>query len=247
MRYFVPDICVTAEAPPETTVQDKFGGLPFGLGADKWPKCKECGKSHSLLAQLNHDPERLDLGRAGRVLFVFQCNHEPGLCASWEAHSGANACLVVEPEELGHRPSELPDDQPVVDNEVRVLTWIERDDGLEASLMPAFFSSHSFDHMSDEVLGRVTWGTRLGGMPRWLQSAEEGPGADWQFVGQLGSTHSFLRPPTTRHAWISEDPDRWEGRTHLGRGPNFGDGGIAYLFLLRAGGTPRACMLWQCL
>jgi hypothetical protein len=33
MRYLVPDVCVTAEAPPETKVQDKFGGLPFDLGA----------------------------------------------------------------------------------------------------------------------------------------------------------------------------------------------------------------------
>src|SRR5262249_14777262 len=114
MRYFVPDICVAAEAPPETTAQDKLGGAPFGLRQDKWPRCRECGKSQSLLAQLTHDPARLELGRTGRVLFVFQCNHDPGMCDTWDAHSGANACIVVEPEELGPRLAELPDDRPIV-------------------------------------------------------------------------------------------------------------------------------------
>ena len=69
---------------------------------------------------------------------------------------------------------------------------------------------------------------------------------DWQFAGQLDSTHSFLRPPKLRHAWISEDCERFEGRTHFGEGPNFGDGGIAYLFLRQAAGMPRGCLLWQC-
>src|ERR1700686_2452335 len=134
MRYFVPDICAADEAPPETTAQDKFGGIAFGLSQDKWPKCNDCGRSQSLLAQLAHDRTRLDLGRTGRVLFVFQCDHDPGMCATWDAHSGANACIIVEPEDLGQRQVELPDDQPTVENEVRVLAWIEKDDGLPTSL-----------------------------------------------------------------------------------------------------------------
>ena len=137
MRYFVPDICAAAEAPPETAAQDKFGGIPFGLGQVMWPTCKECGKSQSLLAQLTHDHRRLDLGRAGRVLFAFQCNHDPGMCATWDAQSGANACIIVEPEELGHALTDLPGDRPTVENEVRVLAWIEKDDGLPMSLAPS--------------------------------------------------------------------------------------------------------------
>lgn len=246
MRYFVPDICAASEAPPETTAQDKFGGVPFGLPQDKWPKCDDCGKSQSLLAQLIHDRTRLDLGRTGRVLFVYQCNHNPGMCATWDAHSGANACIVVEPEELGHRLAELPDDRPTVENEVRVLAWIEKDDGLPASLAPAFLSSDSLNNLSDDVRRRVTSGTRLGGVPCWIQSPEEGPGPGWQFAGQLDSTYSFLRPPTICHTWISDDPKHWEDRTHVGQGPNFGDGGIAYLFLNQLGGMPRCCLFWQC-
>jgi hypothetical protein len=135
MRYFVPDICAAAEAAPETGAQDKLGGSPFGLRQDMWPTCTDCGKSQSLLAQLTHDPTHLDLGRAGRVLFAFQCNHNPGMCATWDARSGANACIIVELEELGHRLSDLPDDRPAVENEVRVLAWIEKDDGLPHTLL----------------------------------------------------------------------------------------------------------------
>jgi len=246
MRYFVPDICVAAEAPPENSPQDKFGGIPFGLRRALWPKCKDCGRSQSLLAQLTHDAMRLDLGRAGRVLFVYQCNHDPGMCATWEAHAGANACIIVEPEELGEGPAALPDDEPSIENEVRVLAWIEMDDGLPASLASSFFSSDGLDSLADDIRERVTWGTRLGGVPRWIQSPDEGPGPGWRFVGQFDSSYSFLNPPKTRHDWISDDPDRWEGRTHVGQGPNFGDGGIAYLFLHQTGGKPHGCLLWQC-
>jgi len=246
MRYFVPDIYVAAEVAAETNVQDKFGGIPWGLSRNKWPTCRDCGRSQSLLAQLTHDSQRLDLGRGGRVLFVFQCNHDPGMCETWDANSGANACFVVESENLGDTLSALPNDTPLVENEVRVRTWIERDDGLPDSLISAFYSSRGLNALSDDIRRRVTSGTRLGGVPLWIQSPEEAPRADWQFVGQLDSGYSFLSPPRGRHAWVSEDRNRWEGRTHFGQGPNFGDGGIAYLFLRRGAGAPDGRVFWQC-
>jgi hypothetical protein len=57
---------------------DQFGGLPWGLAPELWPKCSECGKSQSLLAQLIHDPTRLDLGRDGRVLHAIGPNFGDG-------------------------------------------------------------------------------------------------------------------------------------------------------------------------
>ena len=113
MRHFVPDICPAPEVKAETAAQDKFGGIPWGLGRQQWPRCRNCGKSQSLRAQLVHDREWLDLGRAGCVLFVFQCNHDPGMCSTWDGCSGANACFVVEPEDLGHALAELPGDLPM--------------------------------------------------------------------------------------------------------------------------------------
>src|SRR5450830_1027219 len=100
MRYFVPVPRISTELAQQTRPEDKFGGLPWGLPPQSWPTCVECGASQSLLAQFVHHPVRLDLGREGRLLSVFQCNADPGMCASWERNSGANACLITEPEDL---------------------------------------------------------------------------------------------------------------------------------------------------
>ena len=92
MRCFVPDIRLAAELPEQTKLEEKFGGVPWGLDEELWPTCADCGKHQSLLAQLVHDDTRLNLGREGRVLLVFQCNHSPGMCETETGGSGANAC-----------------------------------------------------------------------------------------------------------------------------------------------------------
>jgi hypothetical protein len=246
MQYFVPEIKLPMELPKQSAPEDKFGGVPWGLESDTWPKCSDCGKSQSFLAQLLHDPVRLNLGREGRVLFVFQCNHDPGMCSTWEGGSGANACFVVEPEHLSRKLSDLPADAPLVENEVRVLQWVERDDGLPLSVASAFFDDSKYYALPEEQRGAVTSGTRLGGVPNWIQSPSEAPRDGWQFVGQFDSTHSFLTAPKTQAPWVGVDAERWEGRTHYGEGPNYGDGGIAYLFLKLTDTAPQGWFFWQC-
>lgn len=247
MRYFVPDIRVPSEVESSASrALEKFGGLPSGLPSEAWPKCAECGGSQSLLAQFIHDPERLDLGRSGRVLFVFQCTHDPGMCDTWESSSGANACFVMEPEHIADTQSEAPDDAPPLDNEAVVVGWHARDDGIPESLSANFFDEEAYFKIGDDVLQRVTWSTRLGGVPTWIQSPGEAPQGGWRFVGQLDSTYSFISPPRDTPAWVSIDRENFEGRTHVGAGPNFGNGGIAYLFLKETDGVPDAKMFWQC-
>src|SRR5689334_8522225 len=102
MRYFVPKLMLGVLAPKQAALEDKFGGLPWGLSSARWPLCSACHKPQSMIAQLVHHQDRFDLGRAGRVLFVFQCDHNPGGCATWLGDSGANSCFVLEPEELGY-------------------------------------------------------------------------------------------------------------------------------------------------
>ena len=125
MKYFVPDIRVADEVGDwflveKPIITERLGGRPWGLSQDRWPKCRQCGKSQSLLAQFSHDDQRLNLGRTGRVLFVFQCAHKPGLCDSWEAFSGANACFVAEPEDLTNAETDLPADSPPLDKAVLI-------------------------------------------------------------------------------------------------------------------------------
>ncbi|HEY1169764.1 MAG TPA: hypothetical protein VGH19_00215 [Verrucomicrobiae bacterium] len=266
MRYFVPDIRLADE---ESRQSEKLGGVPWGLPAAKWPLCKDCGKPQSLLAQFEHHPLRLDLGRAGRVLFVFQCDHDPGACETWSAISGANACFVLEPEELLQSVTPLPPDsfEPML--EVRVARWIEKEDDIDPNLAGHFFEDKTYLKLPEEVVGKCTTGARLGGVPSWIQSPDEGPRAPWRFVGQLDSTYSFYQPPaksqtaTTKGiGWkvfgsvfgvtdkpaspVHEDEKHFEGRTHWAQGPNFGDGGIGYVFLKMTDGVPEGLFFWQC-
>jgi hypothetical protein len=245
MHYFVPDLRLASELPTQSQPEDKLGGLPWGLSSSLWPTCRECGKSQSLLAQFIHHPERLDLGRSGRVLSVFQCNHDPAMCSTWEGGSGANACFVTEPEDLEPALAILPDDSPVVEREARVVGWIERDDQIEEKSVPSFFSSAEFFDLPEPETAKPTWSTRLGSVPRWIQSPDEAPDG-LEFIGQLDSTYSFLSRPSSVDSGIVEDVERWEGRSHYCEGPNLGDGGIAYLFIRKDQSTPMGWFFWQC-
>ena len=245
MRYFVPNIRISEELPYQSLPEDKLGGLPWGIAPKLWPICRECGKSQSLLAQFLHHPERLDLGRSGRVLSVFQCNHDPGMCATWEGGSGANACFVTEPEELLPGLATLPSDAPLIEPEARIVEWIERDDGITEVEASKFLSS-AFYGMDKSEISKVSWSTRLGGVPCWVQGSDETPQGNWQFVGQLDSTYSFIVPPLLETPGVVEDARHWEGRSHYCEGPNFGAGGIAYLFIRLTSSKPEGWFFWQC-
>lgn len=249
VKYFVPDIRCAEELGTQIGLQDKFGGVPWGLRSSMWPVCKECGKPQSLLAQLAHDDDRLDLGRDGRVLFVFQCAHDPGMCATWEGNSGANACFVCEAEDLTEGRTDPPSVRNPEDNEVRVIGWRPRLDSVSAELAPSFFDEARFFELPAAVLESITFSTRTGSVPRWLQSPAEAPNRaeGWRFIAQLDSSYSFLQAPIVAADWISTDDERFEGRTHIAGGPNFGDGGIAYIFLRDAHGVPECMVFWQCL
>ncbi|MBI3678357.1 MAG: hypothetical protein HY243_17235 [Proteobacteria bacterium] len=240
----------TAEGPQtaglRSNATERLGGVPFGLPNALWPKCEECGKSQSLLAQFVHHPDRLDLGRDGRSLFVFHCNHDPGMCSDWEATSGANACIVIDREILQNTATPLPSDNPPIDDEVIIAGWIEKDDGLTIEETSRFMSEESLISLDESVLTKATASTKLGGVPYWIQSPDEAPKFGWTFLGQLDSTYSFLTVPIESRNWISKDRHGFEGRTHVGRGPNFGDGGVAYLFIQRNVDPPKVCMFWQC-
>lgn len=241
MRYFVPDLRLPEESEEGA---ERLGGLPFGLAARDWPVCGECGKPQSLLAQLAHHPKRLDLGRDGRTLLVFQCGNDPGMCDTWDAASGANACIVAEHGQLSRHESTLPPDSPPSDNAVIIAGWIARDDGVSEGDAASFYEDAKYFALDESILERVTTGMRLGGVPSWIQSPDEAP-RGWRFIGQLDSGYSFLHPPQEARSWISPDPGAWEGRTHYGEGPNFG-GGIAYLFLRDGNPRPEVRMFWQC-
>lgn len=211
MKYFVPDIRLANELPQQERMEEKLGGLPWGLAEKKWPKCIECGKSQTLLAQFMHEDTRLNLGRAGRSLLVFQCNHRPGLCCSWLWGKGANACLVLEPEEIVKEEAALSRDRPPGEVEARIVGWREYEDGLSDAQVEFFSDETKWDALDEEqqesLFSKAVQCTRLGGVPTRIQSSREAPGDAWRFVGQLDFLYYFLTPPKS-----SDGTERSGGR-----------------------------------
>jgi len=193
MRYYIPDIKLASELPQQKKFQEKLGGIPWGLSEKEWPKCKECHKSQSLLAQFLHHPERMDLGKEGRVLNIFMCNQNVGGCSSWDAESGANACFVTESEEMQKGLSTIPADNPPIEKEARITKWKEKEDKISEKDAKAFYNDKYYD-LEEEKISKVSSITRLGGVPSWIQTPADAP-ARAIFIGQLSTHYNFFKAP----------------------------------------------------
>lgn len=242
MKYFVPKCRLSSELPEQDRLEDKFGGLPWGLKVEQVPMCSHCGNHQTLIAQLLHHPIRLDLGASGRALFVFQC--ERG-CPSWGGGSGANACFVVDPHELSDSAIPLLDDMMPANPEIRIVDWFECEDAVKPEQVSDFYNDQKYADLPNELLESMPNMTRLGGVPIWCQSADEAP-KGWQFVAQFEESHSvFEIPPEQRwetHIW---EPGTWYERRWLVGNHNFGTGS-AYVFLRHQSGKPEGWFFWQC-
>ena len=248
MLNYRPILSLPADLDAGVAAVERFGGRPWGLADALWPVCKECGGRQSLLAQLSHHPERLDLGAQGRMLFVFYCNNYPGMCDSWGGSSGANACFVLDAEQLEGTPFDHPPAGAIDpdDHAVVISSWQAFDDGFDEATAKKLLTLTDYDDLPDSALAQLSGSTHLGGVPWWIQDANEAPGGDWTFVGQLDTYYSFHEPPKSETPWISCDEKRYEGRTHVGTGPNFGDAGMGYIFLRSAHTRPEGWFFWQC-
>jgi hypothetical protein len=295
MKYYIPDIKLSVLLNKQTLMEDKLGGLPWGMPANKWPICRQCNNPMLLLAQLSHNGTRLDLGAPGRVLHLFQCGSD---CDTWSHESGANSCFVLEAEVMTHGLTvppnysiekvidewaidyvfNFPDRESIREKyqlqaEVRVLRWIEEEDGISPEDAKYFTNSQDFWNMPDTIKDPYC-GTKLGSVPCWVQTPElEG----LSFIGQLADnyffTHSLPKPdevgcsvgkvnilgcfkyyePKKRKPSAprfvaeikmksSEQKSKW-----VCEGPNFGDGGIGYIFLKRNDPhLPECKFIWQC-
>lgn len=225
MLYFIPDFQVMSDLSKQNKCQNKLGGTPWGVPTSKWPKCEQCQRSQALIAQFLHHPQVLDLGKEGRVLNVFMCEHDPESydedpCETYDPAFGGSACFILEPEELEDHLSNIPKDTPYSLEELPIIGWFAGEDGISAAEANAFYTDQYFD-LDQEKLSEVTPNTRLGGVPFWLQSPLEAP-KNYRFVGQLDSYC----------------------------GANFGDTGIGYIFLeeLSKGNeaVPKGHFFWQC-
>lgn len=266
LTFWRPELRLAVLEAPQTHLRDKFGGLPWGFPVDRWPRCADCGKALSHTFQLVHDAERLDLGRPGRSLVAFQCEHDPGMCDTWQLESGASAALIVEPEELQPGLTESPEPVPPI-AEAFVARWHQGTDDVAEDAYDGLFDNAAYAALTAEA--SFFDHTKLGGAPHWVQSASEGPPRPLRFAGQFSETHRFDGPAPAADAvgvtvtrrtsgtYVRDEPspgvERGPGLTHISvhpdtgawtlSGANYG-GGMAYLFVDPA--VPAAAIFWQC-
>lgn len=251
MQYFFPILALSMNLPPQTQTEDKVGGLPWGLPIEKYPVCCDCGRSQSLLVQLMHHPQRLDLERAGRALFVFHCNYDSD-CATWEGGHCANACFVLEPEELTTQLTPLPSDNPPLEVEVRIVGWKADDDGMpEDRVTPngqiiGFEENHNerMNFYEEHLVEKDFLGLKLGGCPLWIQDPREAPQPGWKFAAQLDITGLVLdeepiEPPKDEFIYQLDD-----GRWHC-QWPNLGSA-TGYVFIRPQAERMQGWFFYQC-
>lgn len=268
MRFFDPQCELGSRHPVQDRLQDKLGGLPFGIDPSAWPTCGDCGKPLSLIAQFVHDDVRLDLGGADRTLTVWQCEHDPGMCSTWDfAESASQAFVSAAVDGVGVVPA--PGPETTVHPEARVVAWFPKDDGINEATYPAYFDEQRWMQLSEDQWAAGGQDTRIGGVPAWIQGTSEAPPAPWTFAIQLadGATMAGV-PPTveeiglgiqrqTADGWVHErpaglGPDQVPGWVVIDDagwyldGPNFGGGGTGYVFLDRTVDPPAAGFFWQC-
>lgn len=276
MEYFTPKFKLSADLPPQTTLKEKVSGLPWGLSPQQYPMCSDCGRSQTLLIQLVHHPKRFDLGKPGRTLLVFQCTYEPaGTCKTWDGGHGANACIILEPEDLVSQLTPLPADNPELGIEAQIIDWAPNDDGIPSENVTPngeVWSLPDDRDMDDdayfEMCSRAYSGTKIGGAPSWVQDQGEAPSPGWKFVAQLGEQYALEEKPSATdpvtldlmqrghiHASrrLKEGDDRkprgdrqWiEDGTWEFSGPNLGLG-LGYIFVQTSDDKPKGWFFWQC-
>lgn len=273
MKYYIPDLRLASQLGAQQNFEDKLGGLPWGLPTDQWPICRQCGEPMALLAQFGHDEERLDLGRPGRVAFVFQCNGLDAACKTWDSNGGANTAFVLEPEDMTDVLTQPTEKTLRHETEARVIRWIEEVDRLTLEQLELFTDERYLD-LDDEILDSIPELTKLGSAPVWIQYPEVKDG--FKVVAQLSSEYFFFIDVPEPDDVGCDVTKRVDGefqtiactsRAHSAPryvtewyeyrygvkwgcgGANFGDAGIGYL-LMEVDRTPSSIpmckFLWQC-
>ena len=193
MHYWIPELVLGVLHPePQMSEAEKFGGLPWGLPQDKWPR-DEHG-SYVFFAQLRHHPERANLGKEGRVAYLF-----------FGGTFDHDAVVFADCDEISSGRTPAPNPKAPMLTEAWITRWEEGDDGLPESMLPYFMSEEKY--YSEEFKGtpmgeNVPAGTYLGSVPDWVQSPYDAPSVPpYKFIGQFTGEFDFEGPaPTAEQA-----------------------------------------------
>lgn len=175
-------LLIVAEAPKLTEPLTRFGGLPIAHGSREWPLCRACKRAMQFQGQLRMPAVN---GGGDRLLAVFMCQNEPGMCNEWDADRGGNTVWVLPAEsgELLEPPAEGVTRRPTTHGATT----------LEVTASDAFTAKQDWAQANAErrraLLGHV------GGQPDWLEN-DETPACDacqapMRFAAQLTEGPDF--------------------------------------------------------
>ncbi len=186
--------------------EDSFGGVPVGIGKDRWPVCVECGCPMTHVMTLHRHVERLPLTKHAAVQ-VFVCGNEEtaGACEVWEPDEGSNAVLLLTDEDVARPPLRAPPKGP---------------DGEEAS-PPCKARKISYrelfeeDPEANENPEPIEAISKVSGYPGWLQFPDTPActvcAKEMTFVAEVGELDEALNF-AGGHAYVFCCPDECEAR-----------------------------------
>ncbi|MGW5274572.1 hypothetical protein ACWEQP_18735 [Streptomyces sp. NPDC004044] len=198
----------------------RTGGTPLAPAGAAWPSCAKCSGPMQFLAQillngLGHPVSEADT-QADRVMAIFMCQNDPGMCDEWSPTASGNRALLYPFDALQPMAAPGPNEDVLRLGAVNAVTLV---------------SSPSADYFS----AREEWGKcsgnglenvlgQLGGEPDWLQGDET-------------PTCSTCTQPMILVAQFEDGPDHSTAM-------NFGGCGTAFAFA--CGPCIQAAFLWQC-
>lgn len=203
----------------------RFGGEPFGLPASLWPTSRRTKELMQFICQIPLEPD-LFPGTDESVAYLFMTSGGDGE-DTWAPDSGENALVLVPRDKL--TSTITVGEAPRLCRMVKKW-WskklLPKSCCFSAKLTPgedpAFIPEAKLMDMSEEQARAYRdslAGNKLGGTPGFIQSDELPIPEPWHLLLQLDSAQVPF--------WI-----------------NFGDAGIGYAFIDRAG--IQAKFLWQC-
>ncbi|PHP51998.1 hypothetical protein [Actinomyces ruminis] len=217
MQSRIPEWTIEAPQSPVPREVVKVGGLPLGWPSGReWPLCAECGMPMSFLLQAGESAQLPHLS-ADQVMFVFKCERY-SICSFWEPGTGRNCVELVGFDELSDTAAPAPAGTPVL-LELWARRWRVHDDGVDASLEPAFFDARH-DAMPEGIAYPHDFNfalqTKVGGLPYWTANGTVAfrysggtvltEGGDWHLVLQLDTALEVVDPIDAVQAYADSHP-----------------------------------------
>ncbi|MET8766830.1 DUF1963 domain-containing protein [Streptomyces sp. NPDC004658] len=179
----------------------RTGGVPLVPAGFVWPQCGACAGPMQFLAQLLVNASRTQgTAPAERILSIFMCQNDPGLCDEWDPVAGGNRALLFARTGLTAAP--VPAEGETLLPETCGIDCTTADTAPYPEVRSRW--SQAQGRPLRDVLGQ------LGGAPSWLQH-DETPACP-----SCAEPMSFM-------AQLEE------GRDHQ-TAMNFGGGGCGYAF-----------------